>query len=96
MTKSKAEKICSSRLIDDGIEELDGAMRPNDLIWILQHLKLPGGHCLLRIDKDIRQFLVRVLQDRETAHLLRSPRNAARLLKSIADANAGKLVEQEI
>jgi antitoxin YefM len=27
----------------------------------------------------------------ETIHLLRSPRNAARLLRSIANANAGKL-----
>ena len=29
----------------------------------------------------------------ETAHLLRSPANAARLRRSIADANAGNLIE---
>ena len=64
MTKSKAEKIRSNRLIDNGVEELDGAMLPNDLIWILERLKFTGGHCLLRVDKDIRQFLVRALQNR--------------------------------
>lgn len=32
----------------------------------------------------------------ETVHLLRSPANAARLLKSIADADAGKLDQQEL
>jgi antitoxin YefM len=32
----------------------------------------------------------------ETLHLLRSPRNAEHLLASIADANAGKLIEREI
>jgi antitoxin YefM len=31
----------------------------------------------------------------ETLHLLRSPANAARLLQSIAEANAGKLTERE-
>jgi antitoxin YefM len=33
---------------------------------------------------------------RETLHLLSSPANAEHLLKSIADANAGKLVEREL
>lgn len=32
----------------------------------------------------------------ETLHLLRSPANAARLLQSILDADAGKLVEHKI
>lgn len=32
----------------------------------------------------------------ETTHLLRSPANAARLRRSIADANAGNLIEREI
>jgi antitoxin YefM len=32
----------------------------------------------------------------ETAHLLRSPANATRLITAIADANAGKLIEREI
>lgn len=32
----------------------------------------------------------------ETAHLLRSPANSARLLRSIADANAKKLTEREV
>jgi antitoxin YefM len=32
----------------------------------------------------------------ETTHLLRSPVNAARLRRSIADANAGKFIEREI
>jgi antitoxin YefM len=32
----------------------------------------------------------------ETVHLLRSPANAARLLRSIAAADAGKLTEREI
>jgi antitoxin YefM len=32
----------------------------------------------------------------ETLHLLRSPANAARLMKSIAEADAGDLVEYEI
>jgi antitoxin YefM len=32
----------------------------------------------------------------ETLHLLRSPNNAARLLHSIAEADAGKLTEREI
>ena len=32
----------------------------------------------------------------ETVHLLGSPRNAARLLAAIADANAGRLREEEI
>ena len=32
----------------------------------------------------------------ETAHLLRSPANAKRLLDSIADADAGKLVEHDL
>jgi hypothetical protein len=32
----------------------------------------------------------------ETLHLLRSPANAARLLRSIDEANAGKLADQEI
>ncbi|MFZ1431548.1 MAG: type II toxin-antitoxin system prevent-host-death family antitoxin [Geminicoccaceae bacterium] len=31
----------------------------------------------------------------ETLHLLRSPRNAERLMRSIAQANAGKLTEAE-
>ena len=31
----------------------------------------------------------------ETLHLLRSPANAARLLASIADADAGRLLERE-
>jgi antitoxin YefM len=33
---------------------------------------------------------------RETLHLLSSPVNAERLRQSIADANAGKLVEREL
>jgi antitoxin YefM len=32
----------------------------------------------------------------ETVHLLRSPANAARLLRSIKDADEGKLTEREI
>ena len=32
----------------------------------------------------------------ETLHLLRSPRNADRLLRSIADADAGRLVERDL
>jgi antitoxin YefM len=32
----------------------------------------------------------------QTLHLLRSPANAARLLQSIDEANAGRLVEHEI
>ena len=32
----------------------------------------------------------------ETLHLLRSPANAARLLRSIKDADAGLLTEQEL
>jgi antitoxin YefM len=32
----------------------------------------------------------------ETLHLLRSPANAAHLMRSIADADAGKLTEHEI
>jgi antitoxin YefM len=32
----------------------------------------------------------------ETLHLLRSPANAVRLLRSIAEADAGKLTEHEI
>lgn len=32
----------------------------------------------------------------ETLHLLRSPANAARLLRSIEDADAGKLVEHPL
>ena len=32
----------------------------------------------------------------ETLHLLRSPANAARLLRSIEDADAGKLVEHSL
>ncbi len=32
----------------------------------------------------------------ETLHLLRSPANAKRLLRSIRNANAGKLIEREI
>jgi antitoxin YefM len=32
----------------------------------------------------------------ETLHLLRSPANAARLLRSIADADAGKMMERKI
>jgi antitoxin YefM len=31
----------------------------------------------------------------ETVHLLKSPANAARLLRSIGDADAGKTVEQD-
>jgi antitoxin YefM len=31
----------------------------------------------------------------ETIHLLRSPRNAERLMRSIADANAGRASEQK-
>ena len=33
---------------------------------------------------------------RETLHLLSSPANAERLLKSIEDANAGRMVEHEL
>ena len=32
----------------------------------------------------------------ETLHLLRSPANAERLLRSVANADAGKLIEREI
>ncbi|MGB9113677.1 type II toxin-antitoxin system Phd/YefM family antitoxin [Bradyrhizobium sp.] len=32
----------------------------------------------------------------ETVHLLRSPANAARLLRSIGEADQGKLTEQEL
>jgi antitoxin YefM len=32
----------------------------------------------------------------ETCHLLRNPRNAQRLLESIADADAGKLTEHDL
>jgi antitoxin YefM len=32
----------------------------------------------------------------ETAHLLRSPANSSRLLRSIAEANANKLTEREV
>jgi antitoxin YefM len=32
----------------------------------------------------------------ETTHLLKSPANATRLLRSIADADAGKFVKREI
>ena len=32
----------------------------------------------------------------ETVHLLKSPANAARLLRSINEANEGKLVEREL
>jgi antitoxin YefM len=32
----------------------------------------------------------------ETLHLLRSPRNAEHLMRSIADADAGKLTEHDI
>lgn len=62
MTKSKG--IRSSQLIDDGVEELDADMRASDIVWALERLKFIRGHCLLRIDKDIRQFLVRALQNR--------------------------------
>jgi antitoxin YefM len=38
----------------------------------------------------------RACQEPETAHLLRSPANAERLLRSIADAEAGRAEAQEL
>ena len=52
-----------SKLAGDGIEALDDRMTPSDLIWILARLKFAGGQCRLSIDKGIRDYLIRRLQD---------------------------------
>ena len=51
------------------------------------------------VSKSGTAFLVSAVQWRslmETAHLLRSPANAERLLRSIADADAGRMSVEEL
>ena len=54
------------------------------------HVTRQGAQGVVMMSEDEYESLM------ETVHLLRSPRNAARLLHSIADADAGKLIEMEI
>jgi antitoxin YefM len=54
------------------------------------HVTRQGARGVVMMSEDEYESLM------ETVHLLRSPHNAARLLNSIADAEAGKLIEQEI
>ena len=56
-----------SKLAGDGVEALDDRMTRGDLIWILERLKFADGECQLSVDKGVRDFLVRALQDRRQA-----------------------------
>ncbi len=46
--------------------ELDGDMTSADLIELLQSIRFPGGAGFqpLRIDREVRDFLVRIIQTR--------------------------------
>jgi hypothetical protein len=43
-------------------EELSADMARADLIEVLQHLHFTGGHCVLRIDRGVRDYLVHMLR----------------------------------
>ncbi len=45
-------------------EELTDDMTVGDLIEVLQHLPFSGGHCVVRIDRGVRDYLVRALRER--------------------------------
>ncbi len=57
-----------------------------DVLYVTRH----NARTVVVISEEEYEGLV------ETAHLLRSPANSARLLHSIAEANANKLMEREI
>jgi antitoxin YefM len=59
------------------------------------------NHDVLRVTRQKARTVVVLSEEEyegllETTHLLKSPANATRLLRSIADANAGNLFEREI
>ena len=59
------------------------------------------GRAPLHITRQNARSVVMIAEDEyegmmETLHLLRSPANAARLLRSIAAADAGKLIERDV
>ncbi len=45
-------------------EELTDDMTVADLVEVLQHLPFVGGHCVVRIDRGVRDYLVRALRAR--------------------------------
>jgi antitoxin YefM len=63
--------------------------------------KVSNDHDVLYVTRQKARTVVVMAEEEydgllEAAHLLRSPANATRLIRAIADANAGKLIEQEI
>ena len=63
--------------------------------------KVANDHDVLYVTRQKAQTVVVIAEEEydgllETAHLLRSPANATRLLRAIADADAGELIEREI
>jgi hypothetical protein len=44
-------------------EDLDADMTRTDLIEVLERLRFNNGHSVVRIDRDVRDFLVRLLED---------------------------------
>jgi antitoxin YefM len=54
------------------------------------HITRQNARTVVMISEDEYEGMI------ETLHLLRSPANAARLHRSIAEADAGKLTEHEI
>jgi antitoxin YefM len=60
-----------------------------------------NDHTVLHVTRGNAPTVVVLAEDEydglvEITHLLRSPANATRLIRSIADADAGKLIEREI
>jgi len=43
-------------------EELSDEMTRADLVEVLQHLPFVGGHCVVRPDRGVRDYLVRALR----------------------------------
>jgi hypothetical protein len=53
-----------SKLAGGDVETLDQDMTRGDLVWVLERLKFADGLCQLSVDKGVRDFLIRTLQDR--------------------------------
>ena len=65
------------------------------------HARLTGDPRLWAVVDEVERMLYRLAafdarEVMETLYLLRNPANAARLLRSIEEANAGRLAEHEV
>jgi hypothetical protein len=44
------------------VAELDADMRRDELITVLEQLRFNKGHTVVRLDRDVRDYLVRLLR----------------------------------